>query len=121
MKSLVPLLCLGLVLPAMAQQSSEPTRFTLEECIQYALDNAVSIKNAVLDEEIADARVKETRGIGLPQIDGSVALQHNHKLPPFFARAEVAETLGGVPLSGLDPSDVIAAPNFFQLPSNGNA
>lgn len=122
MKSLVPLLLLGLAVTVEAQQQNpEPARFTLEECIQYALDNAVSIKNAAIDEEIADARVKETRGIGLPQIDGTVSLQHNHKLSPFFARAEVAEQLGGVDLNGLDPADVIAAPNFFQLPSNGNA
>lgn len=122
MRLLVPLLLFGLAVPAIAQhQTAEPTRFTLDECIQYALENAVSIKNASIDEEIADARVKETRGIGLPQIDGAVSLQHNHQMSPFFARAEVAEQLGGVALNGLDPSDVIAAPNFFQLPSSGNA
>src|SRR5688500_3641143 len=65
--------------PQVANQS-----FTLDQCISYALENNVSLKNAVLDEEIADGRVKETRGIGLPQIDASVSVLHNQKLPRFF-------------------------------------
>ena len=51
--------------------NTEVQAFTLEECISYALQNAVNVKNATLDEEIAAARVKETVGIGLPQVSGS--------------------------------------------------
>ena len=68
-----------------AQNPSTRT-FTLEECIQYALENNTLVKNAQLDERIADGRVKETRGIGLPQIDASVGLTHNQKLPRFFGQ-----------------------------------
>ncbi len=102
------------------------TQLTLEECIQYALDNSVAMKNAAIDEEIADARVKETRGIGLPQIDATVGVLHNQQLPRFFAQyftpVEGQESffdLSGIP--GIQDGDVVGLPNFFQLKSSGNA
>ena len=70
------------------QQTQAGKTFTLEQCIQYALENSINAKNATIDEEIADARVKETRSIGLPQIDANVSLQHNPKLSRFFATKE---------------------------------
>ncbi len=98
-------------------------KFTLEQCIQYALENSPTVKNAAIGEQIADARVKETRGIGLPQIDGSVALQHNQKLPRFFMQYNPDDQgffdLSGVP--GIQPGDVVSLQNFFQLKSAGNA
>lgn len=123
MKPVKYLLLIMLIVPlSMRAQSEQNSQgFTLEQCIQYALDNSINIKNAVVDERIANARVKETRGIGLPQIDGSVSVQHNKTLPRFFATAAVAESFSGVDMGGLEPDDVVAAPNFFQLPSSGNA
>lgn len=123
------LIVLAVPVSGIAQTGGGGQSYTLEQCIEYALANSVNIKNALVDEKIADARVKETRGIGLPQVDGSVSLQHNHKLPPFFARYEVAQGFAGkddqgnnvLDLPGVAPTDVVASPNFFQLPSNGNA
>lgn len=121
------LLFITLMMPfaGMAQQPVS-TRLTLDECIQYALENSTTLKNAVIDEQIADARVKETRGIGLPQIDASVGLLHNHKLPRFYAQyfapkdgEETLFDLSGVP--GIQEGDVVALQNFFQLKSSGNA
>lgn len=131
MKRFYKLLLISLIVPvlveAQAQQGQGSQRFSLDQCIQYALDNSVNIKNAVLDEEIADARVKETRGIGLPQIDATVGLLHNQKLPRFFAQyfapqgggEESFFDLSGVP--GIQDGDVVAMQNFFQLRSSGNA
>lgn len=109
---------------AVAQENRGSQAFTLDECIQYALDNSIAVKNAVLDEQIADARVKETRGMGLPQIDATVGLLHNQKLPRFFAQYNPDGggsffDLSGIP--GIQPGDVVAFPNFFQLGSSGNA
>ena len=42
--------------------------FSLQQAIDYAMKNSSTIKNAILDEKITDAKVKEFRGIGLPQI-----------------------------------------------------
>ncbi len=125
MKRLYQTLLLSLSLPlCVAAQSggTTTTSFSLDECIQYALENTVNVKNARIDEQIAEARVKETVGIGLPQIDGSVNLTHNEKLPRFFASYAVAQGFAENDLNlGLADNDIVASQNFFQLPSGGNA
>lgn len=55
--------------------------FNLEECIQYAYQHQTSLLNADLDRKIADSKVKETIGIGLPQISGTANLQDYLKVP----------------------------------------
>lgn len=129
MKRLFPLLALMLATASVgiAQAQNAAPEFTLEECISYALENSVTLKNAALDEQIANARVKETRGIGLPQIDATVSLLQNQKLPRFFAQYFAPSEgegpgffdLGGIP--GIQDGDVVGLPNFFQLMSSGNA
>ncbi len=108
----------------MAQKTGNS--YTLEECIDYGLKNNIQVQNAQLDEEIAKAKVKETVGIGLPQVSGSVALQHSPDLQRFFSRYD---TTGGFSFVdpaaanaiGLDQGEVFAAQNFFQLKSVGTA
>lgn len=128
MKRILYVLAIVLVIPARgnAQQQNPAQAFTLDECISYALENSINLKNAVLDEEIANARVKETRGIGLPQLEANVSLLHNQKLPRFFAQYFTPADgqggffdLGGIP--GIQDGDVVGLPNFFQLRSSGNA
>lgn len=104
-----------------AQQTQAGEIFTLEQCIQYALENSGNVKNARLDEDIANARVKETRGIGLPQVDGSVTVQHNQKLQRFFNSAGVVGAFTGQKIEGVDSTDIVAAQSPFQLKSAGIA
>ena len=56
-------------------------QFNLQECLQYAYENQDSIKNARLDIESAKYKVKETIGIGLPQISASAQFQDYLKVP----------------------------------------
>lgn len=129
MRRLFLLLMVSVTAPGLthAQQSQAAAAgFTLEQCIEYALENSVTVKNALIDEDIADARVKETRGIGLPQVDATVGILHNQKLPRFYAQyftpTEGQESffdLSGIP--GIQDGDVVGLPNFFQLKSSGNA
>lgn len=111
------------VVPLSASAQSETQGFTLDQCIKYALENTVEVKNARIDAQIAEAKVKETTGLGLPQIDGSVSLQHNPKLPRFYQKYDAEQQsffdLSGIP--GIQSGDVVAFPNVFQLPSNGTA
>lgn len=122
MKQLITLfLMVGWLYPGTAQQPASRA-FTLEQCLEYALQNSMSIKNAQLDEEIAKARVKETIGIGLPQLDGALAIQHNEKLRRFFVQYNGPGgfiDLSSVP--GIQTGDVVASQNFFQLKSVGDA
>lgn len=72
-----------LSLYTLAQSSSDGSRhdFNLQECIDYAFQHQDSIKNAELAIESAEYRVKETIGLGLPQISGTATLQDFLKIP----------------------------------------
>lgn len=78
-KIYVPLLLFLGALSGYAQESQQ-TSFTLQQCIDYAVKNSVNMQNSILDEEIATSRVKETIGVGLPQINGSVNATSNPTL-----------------------------------------
>lgn len=96
--------------------------FDLRMCLDYALTNAVPVQNARLDERIADARVRETAGAGLPQISGSVGVNHNIQLRRFFTTySPDSFFFGGQAIPGLQEGDVVSAQNFFQLKSSGDA
>ena len=104
-----------------AQQSNSAT-FTLEQCIEYALQNSINAQNATLDQRIAAAKVKETIGLGLPQISADASLTNNPKLQRFFTTYTPGGgffDFSGVP--GIQPGDVLGAENFFQLQSAGSA
>jgi outer membrane protein len=98
-------------------------RFTLEQSIKYALENSLTLKNAAIDEKIAEGRVKETRGIGLPQVDASVSVLHNQKLSRFFGPNTTDTTQFSFfqNIEGANDGDIVAGRNFFQLPSSGDA
>jgi outer membrane protein len=124
------ILMLPVILPSLglAQQNQTPTKMTLDECIQYALQNSVNAKNAVLDQEIAEKVILERKSEGLPQITGNLTIQHNQKLPRFFSTKRTAFGFTGMDsskykefLPTLRDKDVVASPNFFQLPSSGTA
>jgi len=124
MKGKLTLLFLMLSTWLVAQETSGS--FTLDDCVEYALKNSVDAKNALLDEQIATARVKETVGIGLPQVSGSVSVQQSPTQPRFFTQY----TAGGGSFfitdeqagqMGLSDGDVVALRNIFQLKGAGDA
>jgi outer membrane protein len=134
MRKLYPIIAIvaGLLITGQGVAQDQPATagqtFTLQQCIDYALENAVSVKNAALDQEIAQARVNETIGIGLPQIKGEASILHNEKLPRFFSTYAVAQAFGGTDangdpllvIPGAEPDDILASPQFFQLKSSGD-
>jgi outer membrane protein len=106
---------------ALAQTQPQQTTFTLDECIEYALTNAINAQNSRIDQEVADARVKEVIGMGLPQINVSSTVAHNPQLPRFFMAYNPASPIGPGSIPGVNEGDVMAMRNFFQLQSNGDA
>jgi outer membrane protein len=107
-------------------QGNQPAAapFTLDQCLQYALEHAVSAQNATIDQQIAQAKVRETRGIGLPQVNGNVSLVSNQTLRRFFAKESVLKSFsppGTVFPPSVGPDDVVASPQFFQLKNSGDA
>src|ERR1700712_3437131 len=98
MKRFYQILMLTLLLPAFAIAQDVPDKqiFTLEDCIQYALQNSINAKNATLDQEIAENVITERRSEGLPQITANVALQDNIKLQRFFTTYNPSQpSIGG--------------------------
>jgi outer membrane protein len=115
--AMMVVLTLGL---ASAQTDSS---YTLQQCIDYALKNNISVKNSEFDEYIAKAQVGEVRGVGLPQISGSAAIIDNPKLQRMFLYNDPAQAAAG----GFSffppgtPEGVYALPNLFQLRSSADA
>jgi len=66
-------------LKAQSQTKESKTNFSLKEAVAYALQNNANIKNASLDQQIAEAKIKEVRAMGLPQISGGLQIAHSPK------------------------------------------
>jgi len=80
-KYLTLLLCLFSIIDARAQLTDTVAHFSLQEAIDYAQRNQSSIQNAKIDEEIAANTVKQTVGIGLPQVSGNLNFNDFLKVP----------------------------------------
>ncbi len=75
------LICFCFGISAKAQQADTVAAFSLKQAIDYAQNHQVSILNARIDEDIAKNTVKQTIGIGLPQVSGNANFQDFIKLP----------------------------------------
>ncbi|HNR20432.1 MAG TPA: TolC family protein [Bacteroidia bacterium] len=78
---------------AQAQQS-ESFSFSLQQAIEYALQHQATTKNAALDVEIAQKKINELIGVGLPNITGSADINKFIEIPTSFVPAEF---FGGQP------------------------
>lgn len=83
------LFCLSWAIPTKAQQKDTVATFTLNEAISYAQKHQTSILNAQIDEQIAKNTVKQTIGIGLPQLSGNANFQDYIKIPTSLLPGEV--------------------------------
>jgi outer membrane protein TolC len=66
-----------------AQQSQDTgvIQLSLEQAKAYAVEHSYFTRQAVMDAEIAEKRVKETTAIGLPQVNASGSFNQNIDLP----------------------------------------
>jgi outer membrane protein len=127
MKRLIILLGMAVSLATYAQdgvKETAPAAFTLQQAIDYALQNQTSVKNAMLDEQIAKQKVKEITGLGLPQVNSSFDVKDFLEIPTSLIPAEI---FGGPPGSfaavkfgtkyqataGLDASQLLFSGDYF--------
>lgn len=66
---------------AQVNPDGKTYQLNLQQCLEYAYANNDSLKNARLDIESANYKVKETIGLGLPQVNGSASFQDYLKVP----------------------------------------
>ena len=68
--------------------SAQSNTFSLDEAVQYAMQNNAISKNASNDLEIAQAKKCETIATGLPQISAFIDYANNIKQPISLVPAE---------------------------------
>ena len=72
--------------------------FSLQQAIEFAYQHQKDVLNADLDVQIAKAKVKETRGMGLPQVAASFDVKDyielNYLFPDIFAGGEPGAFVG---------------------------
>ncbi|MCY2685815.1 TolC family protein [Salinimicrobium sp. TH3] len=56
---------------------SQQKEWTLQECIEYALDNNISVKQSQLDVELADIQISDAFGNFLPALNASASNSWN--------------------------------------------
>ncbi|WP_413667714.1 TolC family protein [Mucilaginibacter sp. Mucisp86] len=64
-----------------AAPNTQTYNFTVQDCVNYAYEHQNTVVNSALDIKSAEYKVKETTGIGLPQISGSASFQDYLKIP----------------------------------------
>ncbi|MDR2765140.1 MAG: TolC family protein [Tannerella sp.] len=63
--------------------------WTLQQCVEFAVNNSYSVHNAELDVRETAAKTKETRAALLPQADASAALTDNLAIPVVMLPGEI--------------------------------
>jgi outer membrane protein len=126
MKKIIIIVGLGLAAFNSFAQTKDASAFSfsLQQAIDYALQNQISVKNALIDETLAQKKVNEIMGSGLPQINSSFDFKDFVELPTSFIPAEF---FGGPPGSfapikfgtqyqstaGLDASQLLFNGEYF--------
>lgn len=76
----IAILALITVSVVLRAQSPDTLWFSVEEAVQYALQNNLNAENSRLDIESADRRVWEAAASGLPQVNAAVNYNYNISL-----------------------------------------
>jgi outer membrane protein TolC len=86
----------GICFITNAQQKtpSEVHSFTAQEAVDYALKNAVQVKNALVDIQLQEQQNKQITAAALPQVNGTVSFVDYLSIPTQLVPAEFA---GGTP------------------------
>ena len=77
------LICITAGFKAFSQQqpANQTYNFSIADCVNYAYEHQNTVLNAGLDIKSAEYKVKETIGIGLPQINGSATFTDYLRIP----------------------------------------
>ncbi|WP_018476619.1 TolC family protein [Pontibacter roseus] len=110
------LILLALLGHRQASAQGSPQAFSLQQSIDYALQNRHSLKMARNEQEIAKAKVGEIRSMGLPQINAAADLGKNVIQQKSFLPAEFFQD----PDNPNSPEPGTFVPVVFTPLYNGN-
>lgn len=91
MLKIKPIILFFIILFTVSTISAQEIKsFSLQEALDYAMDNNYDLRKSEKDIEAAKQRVKESTSMGLPQIDASIGYTNNFArptiiLPPEFS------------------------------------
>ena len=111
-------MCLLLVFIAAFQIAfaQKLNQFSVAQTVEYAMLNATEVKNALLDIKIQQQSNREITAMALPQVNGSISLNHFFDIPvttlPDFISPSVYKVL-------VDNGVVDGSGNTIKFPSNG--
>lgn len=101
-------------LPQGASAQEPDAYYTLEECVEYALQHNQQYLNAGLETQISDAFMKETISDGLPQLNGNVDLGYNIKIQRTFIQDFISPAVYSIlEEEGLIEPTPLPDPEFF--------
>ncbi|MEJ2006411.1 MAG: TolC family protein, partial [Cyclobacteriaceae bacterium] len=101
---------------SLVRANAQDNRYTLEECIDYALEHNQEYLNAGLETEKADQVVQETISDGLPQINANLDLTYNIKIQTSFIQDFISPTVYGILINeGVLPDAEAPTPEFFPV------
>ncbi|MBD0402439.1 TolC family protein [Flammeovirga sp. EKP202] len=116
---IVAFLSLFFSLQLSAQQTTTNVQgvplFSVQDCINYAFQNTGTIKNAVLEQGISQAKVGEIISMGLPQLDIEGQLVDNVKIQKAFLPVEI---MGDNAPPGSQPGDFVGVQFSPQYTTN---
>ena len=112
--SYIPFWVLFLLFFTMSAQEGELIFNSVEETINYAIENNNNLENARLDQEIVERQIAEIKGRALPQIDGTAGFSDNFSLQEQILPAEI---FGGEPGTTVN----VAFGNRYQYTAGVNA
>ena len=78
------LMAFALFVSAMPIYAQQDTKMAIEDCIDYAIKNRNSIKNARFDEAIGKAKNDEVKGLAFPKISVDGKYQEFGNIPQSF-------------------------------------
>ncbi|OOQ61657.1 TolC family protein [Mucilaginibacter pedocola] len=81
---------------AQTQPAEQAYSFTVQDAVNYAYEHQDSVKNAKLDVQSAEYRIKEITSSGLPQISGSATFQDYLKTPTILFPNFITPAVYGV-------------------------
>ena len=90
------IIVLSFIFFQMGFSQDQPKSLSLQEAIDFALENNRTAINAARDIEVAEQQKKETTATGLPQISASVDYQNNLKQQVSLLPASAFDPLNGI-------------------------
>lgn len=122
MKRIIPILLCSVALMAPKAKAQEVVSLSLKDCIDYALKNSVSAKNARINVQLQKAVNDEVTGTALPQISGEGKYTQFFDVQQQFLPSQFAGLPPGdyVPLAFSPKLSTVGSLNASQLLFNGS-